>query len=155
MEKCRCYRLCENLCWPCGLGHELVFFDSPKDVVSGKILVFWQNFEFSGGKLGPKMDQNCKLWVCSLCALTQFWKIVQGLSFSYDRLPLVKILTTLSRIWGRKGPETLKKGPSHWCCITMKTFENLQLGNHKRYKDKTYQDYISSWDLSFCVKIGV
>ena len=38
-----------------------MFFDSPKDVVSGKILLFWQNFEFSGGKLGPKMDQNCKL----------------------------------------------------------------------------------------------
>ena len=59
-----------------------MFFDSPKDVVSGKILLFWQNFEFSGGKLGPKMDQNCKLWVHSLCALTHnFERLFKGCLF--------------------------------------------------------------------------
>ena len=41
----------------------LVLFDSHKDVVSGKNFGFWQYFGFSGGKLGPKMDQNHQLWV--------------------------------------------------------------------------------------------
>ena len=35
--------------WDLGLA----LFDSHKDVVSGKIFVFWQYFGFSGGKLGP------------------------------------------------------------------------------------------------------
>ena len=41
----------------------LVSFDSHKDVVSGKDFGFWQYFGFSGGKLGPNMDQNHQLWV--------------------------------------------------------------------------------------------
>ena len=41
----------------------LVSSDSPKDVVSGKIKVFGNIWLFSRGKLGPKMDQNGKLWV--------------------------------------------------------------------------------------------
>ena len=41
----------------------LVLFDSQKDVVSGKNICFWLCFGFSGGKLGPKMDQNHQLWV--------------------------------------------------------------------------------------------
>ena len=44
------------LCFIWYLG--LVLFDSHKDVVSGKNSGFWQYFEFSRGKLGPKMDQN-------------------------------------------------------------------------------------------------
>ena len=42
----------------------LVLFDSHKDLVSGKKFGFWQYFEFSGGMLGPKMDQNYQLCVC-------------------------------------------------------------------------------------------
>ena len=42
---------------------ELVLFGSNKDVVSGKNFGFWQYFEFSGGKLVPKMDQNHQLCV--------------------------------------------------------------------------------------------
>ena len=41
----------------------LVLFDNHKDVVSGKKFGFWQYFEFSRGKLGPKIDQNHQLWV--------------------------------------------------------------------------------------------
>ena len=40
-----------------------MLFDSHKDVVSGKNFGFWQYFGFSGGKLGPQMDQNHQLWV--------------------------------------------------------------------------------------------
>ena len=40
--------------WDLGLA----LFDSHKDVDSGKNSGFWQYFGFSGGKLGPKMDQN-------------------------------------------------------------------------------------------------
>ena len=40
-----------------------MLFDSQKDVVSGKNFGFWQCFGFSGGKLGPKMDQNDQLWL--------------------------------------------------------------------------------------------
>ena len=35
--------------------------DSPKNIVFVEILVFSNTFGFSSGKLGPKMDQNCKL----------------------------------------------------------------------------------------------
>ena len=41
----------------------LVLFDSHKHVVSGKNFRSWQYFGFSGGKLGPKMDQNHQLCV--------------------------------------------------------------------------------------------
>ena len=41
----------------------LMLFDSHKEVVSGRVLFFWQYFEFSRGKLGPKIDQNLQLWV--------------------------------------------------------------------------------------------
>ena len=46
-----------------------MLFDSPKDIVLGK---FWFSaiFSFSRGKLGPKMDQNCKFFVCSIFPLT-------------------------------------------------------------------------------------
>ena len=43
----------------------LVLFDSHKDVVW---FGFWQYFGFSGGKLGPKTDQNHQLWVCPVSA---------------------------------------------------------------------------------------
>ena len=46
--------------WDLGLA----LFDSHKDIVSGKKFGFWQYFEFSGGKLGPKMDQNHQICVC-------------------------------------------------------------------------------------------
>ena len=36
----------------------LVSFDSHKDAVSAKKCYFWQYLGFSGGKLGPKMDQT-------------------------------------------------------------------------------------------------
>ena len=39
-----------------------MLFDSHKEVVSGRVLFFWQYFEFSRGKLGPKIDQNLQLW---------------------------------------------------------------------------------------------
>ena len=45
--------------WDLGLA----LFDSLKDVVSGKNFGFWQYFGFSGGKLGPKMDQNHQLCI--------------------------------------------------------------------------------------------
>ena len=40
-----------------------LLFDSHKDVVSGKKIGFWKYFRFSGGRLGPKMDQNHQFWV--------------------------------------------------------------------------------------------
>ena len=46
----------------------LVLFDSHKDAVSGKNFGLWQYFGFSGGKLGPKMDQNHQIWVRSISA---------------------------------------------------------------------------------------
>ena len=71
MEECRCYRLCENLCWPFGGGGGqgpkkwffsinyirimwfiwdlgLVLCDSPKDVVSREILIFGNILCFPG-----------------------------------------------------------------------------------------------------------
>ena len=40
-----------------------MLFDSHKDVVFEEKIGFWQYFGFSGGKLGPKMDQNHQLCV--------------------------------------------------------------------------------------------
>ena len=40
--------------------------DSPENVAFWKNLVFGHFVIFSGGKLGPKMDQNCKGWVRSV-----------------------------------------------------------------------------------------
>ena len=45
-----------------------MLFDSQKDVVSGKKFGFSQYFGFSGGKLGPKMDQSHQVWVCLVSA---------------------------------------------------------------------------------------
>ena len=47
-----------------------MLFDSPKDAVSGKNFGVWQYLGFSGGKLGPKMDQNHQLWVRLVSAKT-------------------------------------------------------------------------------------
>ena len=41
-----------------------MLFDSHKNVVSGKKLVFGDILGFLGGKLGPKIDQNHQLRVC-------------------------------------------------------------------------------------------
>ena len=61
-----------------------MLFDSHTEVVSGKNFGFWQYCGFSGGKLGPKMDQNHHLWV-RLVSAQPLNKIVQGLSLSYER----------------------------------------------------------------------
>ena len=37
----------------------LTLFDIPKDVVFAEILILSNIFVFFGGKLGPKMEQNC------------------------------------------------------------------------------------------------
>ena len=82
------YRLCENFWWLIivsrvqfrpNFGSKNVFLlnftkilsffwdlrflisDIPKNIVFVEILVFSNTFGFSSGKLGPKMDQNCKL----------------------------------------------------------------------------------------------
>ena len=103
-----------------------MLFNSQKDVVSGKKFGFWQYFGFSGGKLGPKMDQNHQLWVRLVSAYTlNFERLFRGCLCLMKEVPLVEILANSSNICGRKGPETPQKGPFNGCCITTKTIENL------------------------------
>ena len=85
-----------------------MLIDSHKDTVSGKKFGFWQYFGFSGGKLGPKMNQNNQLWVRPVSLQTlNFERLFR------DCLCLVKddISVNSSHICGRKGPETSQKGP--------------------------------------------
>ena len=79
MDRRSYYRLCENLCWLFGpiLGPKNEFFFNCVIYVGlGTCVIwwsercsFWENFgfleyfSFSGGKLGPNMDQNSKFWV--------------------------------------------------------------------------------------------
>ena len=44
----------------------LMLFDIAKDVGFPEIFGFKQYFWFSGSKLGPKMNQNCKLGMRSI-----------------------------------------------------------------------------------------
>ena len=100
----------------CDLG--LVLFDSHKDVVSGKKISFWQYFDFSRGKLGPKMDQNHQIWVRLVSAyLLNFERFFKKCLCLMKDVTLVKISANSSYIWWRKGPETPRKGPFHGCCI--------------------------------------
>ena len=43
----------------------------PKDAAFAEILCFSNNFGFYVGKLGPKIDQNCKLQLRSICTKIQ------------------------------------------------------------------------------------
>ena len=87
-------------------------------------LVFLR-MQFLSGKLGPKMDQNCKLWVHFISAKTQnfegFFRHCVSLT---GRLTLFKISAKSNNICGTKGskapppllllPPLPKKGAISW-----------------------------------------
>ena len=65
-----------------------------------------------------------------------------------DTLPYTALLAQISkesdRIWGSYGQKTTQKQPKIQLYAATKTFESLQLGNHKCFANETYHDYVSS-----------
>ena len=58
--------------------------------------------------IGPKNEpKTVNFGYAPFCLNTKFLNIIQTLSLSYKRLPLVKMSTKLSHIWERKCPKTL------------------------------------------------
>ena len=103
-----------------------MLFDSHKDVVSGKILVFGNILGFPGVNWAQKWTKTVNFGYVPFPLKHLFLKDCSATIFcSYERLPLVETLANSSHIWGRKGPEAPQKGPFHKCCIATKTFENL------------------------------
>ena len=103
-----------------------MLFDSHKDVVSEEVFGFWQYFGFSGGKLGPKMDQKPSALCTSCFHLTlNFERLFKNCFCFMKDVPLVEISANSSHICRRKGRKTSQKEPFHGCCIATKTFENL------------------------------
>ena len=120
-----------------------MLFDSHKDGVSRKNFDFWECFGFSGGKLGPKMDQSHHLWVRPVFAKTlNFESLFRDCLCVMKDAPLVEISANSSHICKRKALKIPQKGPFHRCCIATKTFENLELDNHKCYTNDTYHNYV-------------
>ena len=68
--------------------------------------LFW----FSGSKLGPKMNQNCKLWVHSIWAkIHNFEGFFKHCVCLIGRIPLAKISARSNNIWGSKAQNPPKK----------------------------------------------
>ena len=87
----------------------LVLFNSHKDVVSGKILVFGNILGFPGIILPKNVPKPSTLGTSRFCLNTQFWKIVYILSLSYERLPLVEISANLCHIRGERAQKLAKR----------------------------------------------
>ena len=80
-----------------------MLFDSHDDVVSGENFGFWPYFEFSRGKLGPKIDQNHQFWVRPIFACTfDFKRLFRDWLCLMKDVPLVKISANSSHICRRK-----------------------------------------------------
>ena len=77
-------------------------------------MVFWEHFEFSGGKLGPKMVQNDELWVrlVSIKRLNFEILFIDYLCRLKD-VPLVEISANVVIIAG-EGPRKPPKGAISW-----------------------------------------
>ena len=103
-----------------------MLFDSCKNAVFGKILVFGNIFAFPGinwVQNGP----NHHFWICLISALTlNFERLFRGCLF-FIRLLLVRISANSSHIWGRKGPGIPQKQPFCGCCIAKKHFKLYNL----------------------------
>ena len=103
--------------------------DSPENVAFWKNLVFGHFVIFSGGKLGPKMDQNCKGWVRSVAVKMHIFERLFRCFFVLEKCLWWKFqlnATTFGEENAKK--KTLKK--SH-CWIDTKNFQNFKLDNHK------------------------
>ena len=87
----------------------LVLFNSHKDVVSGKILVFGNILGFPGIILPKNVPKPSTLGTSRFCLNTQFWKIVYILSLSYERLPLVEISANLCHIRGERAQKLAER----------------------------------------------
>ena len=75
-----------------------------------------------GGKLGPKIDQTCKIWVRSIWAKIQnFEGVFKHCVCLIGWLTLVKILARSNNICGSKSPKPQKGGIS-W----MNQYESLR-----------------------------
>ena len=88
-----------------------MLFDSHNEAVSGKNFGFSQYFEFSGRKLGPKIDQNYQFWVHLVSALIfDFERLFGNCLFLMIKVLLVEILAKLNHICRTKGPKPPKSG---------------------------------------------
>ena len=68
----------------------LVLFDSPKDVVFGKIFVFCNILNLPGVNWAQKWTKTVNFSYIPFLPKNKFWKIVITLSLSYERLPWSK-----------------------------------------------------------------
>ena len=87
----------------------LVLFDSHKDVVSGKILVFVNILGFLGVNWAQKWPKSSTLGTSRFHLNTQFWKIVQRLSLSLRDAPQ----QTRVIFRGERAQKPLQKGLFH------------------------------------------
>ena len=95
--------------------------DSPKDVVSGKILIFGNILGFPGVNWAQKWTKTENFGYVPFVLKHLILKHCSHIVFIQS---LVQFLTNSSHIWGeraKKGPKRAQNG----CCIATKTFENL------------------------------
>ena len=83
---------------------------------------FWQYFAFSGGKLGPKMNQNCKLWDVLFKEKFKILKNPSNTVFILWKITSAENVSQIELCLGEKGTKNLPKGANGFA---METFENL------------------------------
>ena len=87
----------------------LVLFNSHKVLVSGKNFGFWQYFEFSGGKLGPKWTKTINFVYIPFLLKHLILK-----DLSYERHAPGWNFSKLESYLQEKGPRNLPKGAISW-----------------------------------------
>ena len=92
----------------------LILFDNPEDAYFGEILVFGSILDFLGLNSAQKWTKTVNFMYVPFPLKEIIRKIVHRLSFSNDRLALVKILGESSQYLGEKGPRNLPKGAISW-----------------------------------------
>ena len=98
-----------------------MLFDSHNEAVSGKNFGFSQYFEFSGRKLGPKIDQNYQFWVHLVSALIfDFERLFGNCLFSYDKGTSGRNFSKVESYLQDKGSKTPQKWLFYGCCIATK-----------------------------------